>query len=661
MARFEPSADGRRAMLPGILSGVRAQTAPQAAVIEAQANAPLFGAARSSVTQQISGRAIGQEEIRRAALTLSEYKRGKANLENRIIDDELWWEMRHWESIRKGKSEKERQRVDPEPTSAWLFNALINKHADAMDNMPEAAILPRERSDEGSAKTLSSVIPVVMENCCFDQTYSELWDEKLKHGFGVYGVFWDSDKENGLGDIDIHLIDALKIFWEPGVTDLQRSRNVFLLEVVDTDILDQTYPEHAGQMGGNLIDVAKYLRNDMNEEITNKSVVVDWYYKTVGADGRTRLHFCKFVNDVLLFASENEPDYAETGWYAHGKYPFVPDVLFREKSTWAGFGYIAVCKEPQLFIDKLMGNILETSMMCAKRRYFVSASTNVNREQFLDVSEPIVQVEGELSDMRIKEMQPHELSPVYLNLVNLLIEQMKDTAGNRDVNSGGTGSGVTAAAAIAALQEAGNKLSRDAISGSYRAYTEVVKLVIEDMRQFYDETRVFRITNELPYEYAEIGKELIGNQFTGVDGDGTGMIRRPVFDVKVSAHKRNPFSRAEQNERAKELYGLGFFSPERAQESLGALEMMDFEGIAKVKDYIKQGQTLENMLEQYAAIVQQLTGVGAAQGGTVPAAETTTPGSVGMSEEAKAQQPMTGYGTQLAKRSAPDMDTGAGA
>lgn len=34
-----------------------------------------------------------------------------------------------------------------EPTSAWLFNAIVSKHADAMDSFPEAVILPRSEAD----------------------------------------------------------------------------------------------------------------------------------------------------------------------------------------------------------------------------------------------------------------------------------------------------------------------------------------------------------------------------------------------------------------------------------------------------------------------------------------------------------------------------------
>jgi len=618
---------------------------------------------------------IGKKEISRATEILAKYKQGKANLENRVVEDELWWELRHWEAIRNKKRPELR---GPEPTSAWLFNAITNKHADAMDNIPEPVVLPRELSDEESAKVLSAVLPVILENNEYEQVYSDNWWEKLKHGTAVYGVFWDPKKENGLGDIAIRPIDLLKIFWEPGITDIQQSRNLFLVELVDEEVLNERYPEFKGNLGGRTVDVKQYLYDD-TVDTDGKSVVVDWYYKTTGANGKTLLHYAKFVGDTLLFASENEPQYRQTGWYEHGMYPVVLDPMFPEKGTPVGFGYVSICKDPQIYIDKLSGNILENSMMGTKKRFFASSATNVNEHEFLDWNRPIVHVEGELDDRRLKEIEVRPLDSVYVNVLQMKIEEMKDTASNRDVNSGGTGAGVTAASAIAALQEAGNKASRDMIAASYRAYTKLVSMCIELIRQFYDEARAFRVTGQEPgqYQFIDVSNMPLKDQPMGVSSDGTPLFRKPVFDLKIRAQKKNPFSRMEQNERAKELYGLGFFNPERAQECMGALEMMDFEGKDKVVEYARQGQTLLNVcqqmaqqMDQMALLLQAYTGVpaqAAAQGSPVGQPVAGVQGAAGIQAAAQrsadsvsgsvmqAQTPMTGYGQRLAQRSTPKM------
>lgn len=616
---------------------------------------------------------IGEKEIGEALAIMRKYKDGKTALEQRIVDDELWWKMRHWEAIRNKTADCGKD-TGPEPSSAWLFNTLLNKHADVMDNYPEPVVLPREQSDEESAKTLSEVLPVVLENSDFDRTYADTSWEKLKHGTGVYGIFWDTRKENGLGDIEIRGIDLLKIFWEPGITDIQKSENLFIADLVSTKALEQQYPQYRGKLSGSTVDVKQYYYDD-TVDISDKSVVVDWYYKVVAPDGRTLLHYAKFVGNTLLYASENDPAYCNRGFYDHGKYPVVFDSLFPEKGTPVGFGYIAVTKNPQLYIDMLSANIMESSMMATKKRFFVSTSTNVNPHQFSDWKQQIVPVEGELSDSRIQEIRVDPLSSVYLDVLAQKVDEMKDTAGNRDVNSGSAGSGVTAAAAIAALQEAGNKTSRDLISASYRAHTEICKLCIELMRQFYDETRSFRITGNTSgaNRYVKFSNEKLREQLVGKSADGRDLYRKPVFDLKVKAQKRNPFSRMEQNERAKELYAAGFFNPDRAQEALNALNMMDFEGIDSVKDEIRQGQTLLQMLreaqEQNAKLYQliqmmrgrdaslpQTEGAGhAAMAGGNSAPPSGVNADSLTRETMKAHTPMTAYGDRLARRSTPSV------
>lgn len=648
----------------------QADAAGAAAMLDAKAEAPLVGAFRDSDAAMSSGAAIGSKEIGDAVETLQKYKQGKSNFENRIISEERWWKLRHWEDIRRGTKDAGES---PEPASAWLFNSIMNKHADAMDNYPEPVCLPREQSDEESAKTLSSVLPVIMEYNEFDSTYSFEWWEKLKHGVAIYGVFWDKEKDNGLGDIAIEGIDPLNIFWEPGVEDIQKSRNVFTVALVDRDIIEDEYPQFADKLSGSSIETAKYEYDD-TVDTSNKVAVIDWYYRKRTGDGRTVLHYAKFIDEEhIIYASENDPEYAESGFYEDGEYPFVFDVLFPEKGTPAGFGYTAIAKDPQLYIDKLWGNILETSMMGSKRRYFASESLNINEEEFLDWRKPIIHVSGQIDESRLREVTTRPLDSIYANIVQMKIDEMKETSSNRDVSNGGTSSGATAAAAISALQEAGNKASRDMIAACYRAQTKIVKLCIERMRQFYDAARTFRITNEMPYEYAQIGVNELGDQVTGVDSLGNDLFRRPVFDIKIKAQKKNPFSRAEQNERAKELYSLGFFSPDRAQESMIALDMMDFEGIDKIKSQVNEGATLYNVVQQQSeqlqkalAVIQQFTGqdmgIGVT-GGAQSGSSTRKSGSSGgiESKNADAQSSQTPYMQQLAEQSKPNMDTGSSA
>ena len=612
---------------------------------------------------------IDKKAVERAIQTLKDYKGGKANLETRIVEEERWWKLRHWDVIR-GKNAPTGQEARPEPTSAWMFNSISNKHADMMDNYPEPNVLPRERQDEGDAQTLSAVLPVVFERNEYEHTYSQAAWYKLKHGVSAKGVFWNQALENGLGDVDIRFMDILNIFWEPGITDLQASRNLFVVDLKDNDLLEQEYPQLKGKLGGQIIDIKQYVHDD-NVDTSNKSVVVDWYYKKPAGLGKTVLHYCKFVGSQVLFASENEPEQYPDGFYAHGRYPIELDVLFPEEGTPVGFGYISIMKSPQMYIDKLSQVILENSMMSAKVRYLAKKGAGINEEEFLDWSKPLVYYEGDPNNL-----QPIKVEQVGTNVLNILqmkIDELKETSSNRDVSQGSSSGGVTAAAAIAALQEAGNKTSRDMINASYRSYTKECYLAIELIRQFYDEARSFRITGEtgqneyIQFSNASIQGQPVGPAYPGqeLEPGYAQSWRRPVFDIVVKPQKRSPYSKMSQNELAKELYQLGFFNPQLAEQSLTAIDMMDFDGKQKVKDKVQKGQTLMNQLAmmqeqvtKLGMIVQQLTGedlIGLGDQGA--AAQPTAPGGGGESAQKKAETgTMTSYGEKLAARATPDMN-----
>lgn len=537
---------------------------------------------------------IGREEVQQAQLTLNKYKEGKTNLETRIVENEQWYKLRHWECMRKSSTQ------EVEPTSAWLFNCIANKHADAMDNFPSPNVLPREEGDKGEAEMLSSIIPVVLDQCEFEETYSDVWDYKLKAGTGIYGVFWDKSKLNGLGDISIRKVDIINLFWESGITDIQRSRNLFHVELADNDLLIQEYPQLEGKLSNATMDVSKYIYDD-TVDTNSKSAVVDWYYKKY-QNGKVVLHYVKYVNDVVLFATENDPKFAERGWYDHGQYPFVFDPLFSVEGTPCGFGYIDVGKSAQEYIDRGNQAIMKNMLANAKPRHFIRNDGSVNEEEYADTNKDFIHVDGNLGQDSIYPVKANTLSDIYVTILNNKIDELKETTGNRDISTGGTTSGVTAASAIAAMQEAGSKLSRDNSKAAYRAFKKLVLMVIELIRQFYDLPRCFRIMGENgTARFVQYSNKGIAPQHQGVEMGVDMGYRVPMFDIEITAQKQSPYSKMSQNELALQFYSAGFFNPQMADQALACLDMMDFDR----KQFIMQKISQNGGMYQQMLMMQQ--------------------------------------------------------
>lgn len=556
---------------------------------------------------------IGEAQVRQAFATLQKYKAGKANLEARVTASENWWRLKSWRQIQKGNP------MDDKWASAWLFNVIMGKHADAIAAYPAPAVRPREPDDRGEAKRLSSILPVILEQNDFEEVYSDSQWTKLKQGTLVWHVSWDSSKLNGIGDIAVNAVDILSFFWEPGITDIQKSKNVFVTELVDNDILTAKYPELEGKLKstGNIM---QQYNTDDTVPTDNKSMVVDWYYKK-WRGGKSVLHFCKFVGDNVLLATENDgeqkystqqmPDgsvvqtpvgspMAETGLYDDGDYPFVVDALFPVEGSIAGYGYIDIGKSAQEQIDRMNQAIIKNAIMASSPRWFRRNDGSVNEEEFADWTKPFVHVDGNLSLDSLMQIQVNPLNGNYITILQNKIEELKWTTGNTDVNNGATSSGVTAASAIAALQEASGRSSKDSTKSSYRAYARLIRMVIERIRQFYDLPRQFRIVGQRGAEefvqYSNQGLQM--QPLYGKDGQPDGM-RKPVFDIEVSAQKASEYTAMAQNELALQFFQLGFFNPQMVDQALATLDMMDFDGKDSIVQKIQENADLAERLAQW--------------------------------------------------------------
>lgn len=543
---------------------------------------------------------IGRQQVLEATQTLQKYKQGKANLEARVIANEQWWKLQN--------DEDARQRLRPgdvqETKSAWLWNVISAHHATSMDNYPAPNILPHEESDQQEAATLSSIVPVVLAQNNFEDTYSDVEWRRAIAGTGFYKVMWDAKKLNGLGDISVVQTDILNLFWEPGIVDLQASHNIFHVELMANEDIEEQFPQAKGKLSTPTVTVSEYVWDD-TIDTTGKSAVVDWYYKR-SVNGKTVLHYCRYVNDVVLYSSENEG--LESGYYEHGKYPFVAAALYPIEGTLAGYGYIDIGKGTQTEIDMINNAVVQNTMYNATPRYFVRQDGQVNEDEYREWKKHFIHVGGNLGADAIRPVDTNDVNGNYIEFLNMKIQELKEVSGNRDVSNGSTSGGATAASAIAALQEAGAKLDRDVNKGSYRAFREVVYMVIELIRQFYDQPRQFRITGENgEMEFATYSNANIRPQQQVILGQDYGY-RTPEFDIEVTAQKSSPYQKQTQNELMLQFYQLGFFNPEMADQALAALKGMDFDRKQEIVKIVTQNKTMADQIAQLQQVILQLTG-----------------------------------------------------
>ncbi len=584
---------------------------------------------------------------------LHEYKDGKTTVDMKATENQEWWRLRHWNVI-QGKTEAGKAKV--EVGSAWAVNSILNKHADFMDSFPKANVLAREADDEEEAQILSKILPAIEEHTDAEQVYNTAGYDFLIDGTAITAVLWDPMAHDGMGDIKKTNVDIHNVFWQPGIEDIQQSKYFFDVSVADVNDVKLQYPDIADRIGGGKQGfITEYIHDD-NINHQNDIEIINCYYKKlemrpvlINIDPQTVaqhlvpreiLHMAIIIGDQCVFCSEDNPEYQD-GFYKHGKYPYVFRKCFPVKDSPCGFGYLDIMKYPQRDIDKLDQAIMKNTMMKAKPRWWVKKNADINKEAFADWNEEIVEVgSGDLGSA-VQQMDVDTLPAIVETHLEAKIDELKEISGNRDFSQGSTASGVTAASAIAALQEAGSKLSRDINKAMYRGSREEYYLEIELIRQFYTEPRTFRIDDGTGrYEYMDYSNVNIAPQdITTPEGTRH---KKSIFDLEVSAEKQSPFSRASQNETAKELYQMGLFAPDNATSALVCLDMMEFEGKEKIKQQIQQNDTFMQQFQQMQQLIIQLSPEAAVQMGLVDPnqlmmAQNANNGVLGVSEEGPAE------------------------
>lgn len=563
---------------------------------------------------------IGSREVSEATAILRKYNEGKAHLQSKIIANEEFWKLNQWNYMHAGMDTFK-------PATAWLWSCIQSRHADIMDSYPTCNFLPRQEDDVAEAKKLSAIVPIILEQNKYEETYHNVALYGLKHGGFAQGIFWDGSKHNGLGDITIEEIDFLNLFWEPGITDLQESANVFYTKLMSNKDLEGRYPQCRGRLGGQNINVAKYLYDD-KVDTTDKSVVVDWYYHKY-VNGKKTLQYVKYVNDIVLYATENErtrpsqqmmdertgmvyvketgESMAERGLYDHAMYPFVAKPLYPVAGSICGLGLIEVGRDTQMSIDKLNKAIIDNAVSGATPRYFVRGSGGgINEEEFADNSKPFVHVEGGVNEDNVRPIETKPLDGNYAAILENKVEELKYITSNQDSNNGVAPSGVTAASAIAALQETAGKNARNTNKAFHRAYREVCYQVVELIRQFYDLPRTFRVYPDgVHQQFVQYDNMNLKGNMQNIAGENVGF-RVPEFDIEVTSEKANPYKKMEMNELALSFYNSGFFNPQMATQAMSCLQMMDFDRKEEIVEMVQKNGTLQEMLIKYQQLALNL-------------------------------------------------------
>ena len=501
------------------------------------------------------------------------YKGDKEQLVSLLKDNESYYRSAYTKTVPT-------LRAAMNCNTPFIFSARENATADASENFPSPNIIERSPGGSKAAEALSKIIPVQLDMVRFKKTFKANTRNKLKYGTAIYGVFYNDNAKS----VDIRAIDILDIFVDMHLSDIQDSKFLFISAAVSNDVLKEQYP-HLKELFEGECNIETLTES---YTLKNRSEVLDCYYKK--PDGK--LHMMKLCNNCILEATEDMDGY-ENGLYSHGLYPVVFDTLYPVEHCPFGFGMIDIGKSTQVTIDKLDGAITKNIMINANPRYLCKKNGGIDEEAFSDISRSIVRYEGDVDSVR--PIDAIQINQFFISHRETKKDELKELLANRDFQQGSTSGGVTAASAIQSLQQAGEKRSRSMVDDTYAAYRDIIVMVIELIRQFYNDKRTFRIEDEAGQKtFLEFSSDqMYESQYSPDFVNGS---YAPIeFDIDIVPQRENPYTQETMNNTLLTLYQSGLLSPQNYETSVMVLKNMSFDGKNKlISDFRELYEQLTN-------------------------------------------------------------------
>lgn len=482
-----------------------------------------------------------------------------------------------------------------QPVTNICFSIVESIVPQLTDARPQIVCLPQEQNDESSAEVLTQVIEYIWDRT--DMDYKLILNERtrIKHGMGIYKVFWNPELLRGLGDIDIIPVPLDQFFISTRAKSVQESEYVIYATQTTTDYVKRRYGKEV-QPDSKYNEIAVFDEEEDQPSRGKKVLLIEYWTKEKG-----QLRLVTIANDTVLRD--------EVGFYECGLYPFVAVPAFPvEKKFWA-MGVLSQILSPQMIVNLLDQQILDNARLGGNGTIYNGAGSGLNKRQLTNLPYKVLDV----NDINQVRAEPGQGIPTFIpSHLEIKKRDAESVSGIHDVTQGKAPAGITAASAILALQESANQRVRLLGRTLEAGLKEIGELIIALVKEFYTEERTIRILGDnKKVSFVKFKRDDIMQQKEyrdPVSGETETIEIDPDFDIKVEVGSSMQYSKAFLYEQAKELYQM------QVIDEQALLETIRFPKTEEVLER-KQAQMQQQMPQeapqqqgnpQFDAIIEQL-------------------------------------------------------
>ena len=338
----------------------------------------------------------------------------------------------------------------------------------------------------------------------------------LVYGTAVWFVQWNG-KEGEYGNINIKPIDPFNIFPDPLAENIDNSEYIVYATYKNANQLKQMFPNKASAIEGSRINMSELVANrDENDSQEENQVLVlemwcrDWTTMDENVKDEQILKYpkgrvitCLPELGIILDDKKNP--------YKDGKFPFVLMKNYDVPFKFWGVGEVEQILSPQIYINELTNQIIDNAKSTANMQWIIDKNSGIGQGKLTNRPGLVIR-KNPGSEVRRDTPPP---MPTYVReTIDVMKADIQDISGVLDSLKGEKQTGVVAASAILALQEASQSRIRLKIKIMESNLSELANMVYSRMQQFWKLDRWVRITDiEGNPLFREIGQRVLQNDY----------------------------------------------------------------------------------------------------------------------------------------------------
>lgn len=432
-----------------------------------------------------------------------------------------------WEECFKGYTgelfKKDLPSYRSQEVSNFIFSTIETIKPIMLSNNPEIVALPSTPDDLQKAEMVRDVLKYEWDRTNMFSLLQKMLTTGLIYGTAIIGLFWNGNKNN-IGQVEPVVISPFNFFPDPMAENINDGQFVIYATYKSIKDVIEFAPEKEEEIRKNatrpddkFLTFGKEVDNVSGDQnilyieayVKDYTVDIEEYEEDGEKKQKSKMKYPNgrriiIAGDVLIRDEENP-------YNDFGSFPFVTWKCYDIPGRQWGMGEVEQILSPTIYASTVMNHILETTRLMSNPVWILDKNAGVTKNSLTNRDGLVIRKNP---GTEVRREAPPSLPAYVVNLPDMLLDHVEHISGVYDVTRGEKPGGVTAAAAIQALNEQSQGRIKLKVQSMEKTLSELGSMWLRRIQQFWVSERLIRI---LPDALEEPRFEGVNGEY--VDGD----------------------------------------------------------------------------------------------------------------------------------------------